>query len=91
MSRLLFYLPPTVATLTGFVLRNAEEHPIPVKPLCVEVSDLTGSEPKPTSCQTHEPCLETHGDCLLKFLSVKIKHKKSYSVLIRNCWAIDKV
>ena len=58
MRRLLCCLPPTVSTLTGFVLRNAEEHPIPVKPLCVEVRNLTSAKSKPTSCQTHEPCLE---------------------------------
>ena len=49
VSRLLCCLPTTIAALTGFVLWNAKQHPIPVEPVCSEMRDLAGPEPESAS------------------------------------------
>jgi len=46
VSRLLCCLPTTIAALTGFVLWNAKQHPIPIEPVCPEVCDLASPEPE---------------------------------------------
>ena len=58
VSRLLCCLLATIAALAGFVLWNTKQHPIPIGPLCTEMSNFTSPESESTTGQTHEPRLQ---------------------------------